>query len=173
MIYFTMYKFIFTAIILFGVHSAFAQKEITTDASGNKILKGFITQQDLSKDSSFTWYASNAKGYTPEATAVAGLKTAKDSIHILAFGGTWCDDTKTIFPKFFAITDAAAFPQERITILGVDRDKKTVNHLSEAFNVTLVPTFIVLKNGKEIGRVVEYGKYGMFDKELGDIINGK
>jgi hypothetical protein len=34
-----------------------------------------------------------------------------------------------------------------------------------------VPTFIVLKNGQEVGRVVEYGKYGMFDKELGEIIN--
>jgi hypothetical protein len=28
-----------------------------------------------------------------------------------------------------------------------------------------------MKDGKEIGRVVEYGKYGMFDKELGEIIN--
>jgi len=36
-----------------------------------------------------------------------------------------------------------------------------------------VPTIIVLKDGKEIGRVVEYGKTGMFDKELGEIISGK
>ena len=34
-----------------------------------------------------------------------------------------------------------------------------------------VPTIIVMKDGKEIGRVVEYGKNGMFDKELGEIIN--
>jgi hypothetical protein len=36
-----------------------------------------------------------------------------------------------------------------------------------------VPTIIVLKDGKEIGRVVEYGKTGMFDKELGEIISGQ
>ena len=78
-----------------------------------------------------------------------------------------------LLPKFFALADAAGFPQERITMLGVDHNKKTVNHLSEAFNVTLVPTFIVLKNGKEIGRVVEYGKIGMPDKELGEIVAGK
>ncbi len=29
-----------------------------------------------------------------------------------------------------------------------------------------------MKAGKEIGRVVEYGKYGMFDKELAEIIKG-
>jgi hypothetical protein len=34
-----------------------------------------------------------------------------------------------------------------------------------------VPTIIVLKQGKELGRVVEYGKYGVFDKELGEIIS--
>jgi hypothetical protein len=56
--------------------------------------------------------------------------------------------------------------------LGVDRSKKTIQHLSEAFNILNVPTIIVLKDGKEIGRVVEYGKTGMFDKELGEIISG-
>ena len=70
------------------------------------------------------------------------------------------------------MTDAAGFSQDRITIVGVDRSKKTIQHLSETFNVDRVPTFIVLKGGKEIGRVVEWGKYGMFDKELGEIISG-
>ncbi len=168
-----MYQFIFTAIVFLVVNSASAQKEITTDASGNKVLKGFITRQDLAGETSFTWFTDNAKGYTPEDAAVAGLKANKDSIHILLFGGTWCGDTKTLFPKFFALTDAAGFSQDRVTILGVDNSKKTVHHLAEAFNVTNVPTFIVLKDGKEIGRVVEYGKYGMFDKELGEIITKK
>jgi hypothetical protein len=36
-----------------------------------------------------------------------------------------------------------------------------------------VPTMIVMKNGKEIGRVVEYGKYGIYDRELGEILTGK
>jgi hypothetical protein len=31
----------------------------------------------------------------------------------------------------------------------------------------------VLKQGKEIGRVVEYGKTGMFDRELGEIVAAK
>ena len=51
----------------------------------------------------------------------------------------------------------------------VDHNKKTVQHLSETFNVTNVPTFIVMKNGKEVGRVVEYGESGEAMKELGKI----
>ena len=78
-----------------------------------------------------------------------------------------------ILPKFFSLTDAAGFSPDRITIVGVDRSKKTVHHLTETFGVTNVPTIIVLKEGKEIGRVVEYGKTGMFDKDLGEILSTK
>lgn len=127
----------------------------------------------METDAAFAWFADNAKGYKPEASALQALKTYKDSINIIAFGGTWCGDTKSILPKFFAFTDAAGFSQDRITLLGVDRNKKTIQHLSEAFGITNVPTIIVMKNGKEIGRVIEYGKYGQFDKELGEIIQNK
>jgi thiol-disulfide isomerase/thioredoxin len=166
-----MNKIIFLFIALFSATSLLAQTtEITRDASGNKILKGFVSKRDLVTDTAFAWYADNVKGYTPEATALQALRANKDSIYILGFGGTWCGDTKNILPKFYTLLDAAGFSQDRVTFLGVDHSKKTVNHLSETFNITRVPTFIVLKNGQEIGRVVEYGKYGMFDKELGEII---
>jgi len=167
-----MKKILLAATLFFSAVSAFAQTETTTEG-GTKILKGFITKQDLAADAAFPWFAEGAKGYTPEQKALAALKLAKDSIHILAFGGTWCDDTKALFPKFFSLTDAAGISPDRITILGVDRSKKTVHHLAEAFNITRVPTFIILKNGQEVGRVVEYGKTGMFDKELGEIVAGK
>jgi thiol-disulfide isomerase/thioredoxin len=157
---------------LFITQLVFAQSaEISKDASGNKIIRGFMTKNDLASDSAFAWYAQNQRGYIPEQGALKAFTSAKDSIYIIAFGGTWCDDTKNLFPKFFALTDAAGFSQDHITMLGVDRSKKTVHHLAEAFKITHVPTFIVLKNGQEVGRVVEYGKYGMFDKELGEIIH--
>jgi thiol-disulfide isomerase/thioredoxin len=123
-------------------------------------------------DTSFHWYDLNLKGYTPNADAVAGLKKNADStVQLLVFMGTWCDDSQNIIPKFYSLTDAAGFSQERITLIGVDRKKQTLSHLSDALNIKNVPTIMVMKNGKEIGRVVEFGKYGMFDKELGEIIN--
>lgn len=163
-------------ILLFAIatslsFSLFAQKQVSRDANGQKILVGFLAKEDLSKDTAFQWFAANQKGFTPDANAVEAFKAKKDSIHILAFGGTWCDDTRNLLPKFYAMTDAAGFPANRVTLLGVDRGKKTVEHLEQAFGVTNVPTFIVLKNGKEIGRVVEYGKYGAPDKELGEIVS--
>ena len=75
-----------------------------------------------------------------------------------------------IIPRLFKLTDAAGFSDERITLIGVDRDKKTISHLCDALGVTNVPTIIVMKKGKEIGRVVEYGSSGSFDKELGELL---
>ena len=146
--------------------------EIIQDSEG-KILKGFVTRQQLSGDSAFKWFAENQKGYSPYAAALQTLKSNKDSVQFLVFGGTWCHDTQFILPKFFSLSEAAGISQNQITLLGVDRSKKTIQNLSERFNIINVPTIIVLKGGKEIGRVVEYGKTGMFDRELGEIIAAK
>lgn len=167
-----MKKFLIIAAVLLSVHSAFAQTEVSKDASGNKIVKGFISKQDLATDPAFTWFAQNQQGYTPDQNALQALRANRDSINIIAFGGTWCGDTKYVLPKFFVLADAAGLSQERITLLGVDENKKTIQHLSEAFGITNVPTIIVMKNGKELGRVVEYGHSGLFDKDLGEILSG-
>ena len=156
-------------ILSFSILKAQAP-EIISDSEG-KILKGFVNRQVLATDSAFKWFAENQKGYTPYPAALQTLKANKDSVQFLVFGGTWCHDTQFILPKFYSLSDAAGVTQNQITLLGVDRSKKTIQHLTEAFNVVNVLTIIVMKDGKEIGRVVEYGKNGMFDKELGDIIN--
>ncbi|MGN6400181.1 MAG: thioredoxin family protein [Flavisolibacter sp.] len=169
-----MKNILFFAITLFVSGVVFAQNpQVIRDSDGKKLVKCFITKQELLTDSSFAWFQKNQKDYTPDQNALHALRANKDSINIIAFGGTWCGDTKFILPKFFMLADAAGLPQDKVTLLGVDHNKKTIQHLSEAFNIVNVPTFIVMKNGKEIGRVVEYGHSGMFDRDLGEIIAGK
>lgn len=159
-------------IALLLTTSSFSQNqyEVLTERPNEKTFKGIISREVLLSDTLFKWYAENLKGYTPNATALAGLKKNADSIQIVAFMGTWCEDSHNIIPKFYALADAAGFPNNRITLIGVDRQKKTLSHLSEALNITNVPTIIVYKHGKEAGRVVEYGKTGLFDMDLGEIL---
>lgn len=146
------------------------QYQVLVERPNEKSLKGIISRELLQNDTSFKWYASNLKSYTPNTLAVEGLKKNKDSVQLLVFMGTWCEDSHFIIPKFYALLDASGFLADRVTLIGVDREKKTLSHLSEALNVDKVPTIMVMKKGKEIGRVVEYGKYGLFDKELGEIL---
>lgn len=169
-----MKQLVSITLFLFLFQTIFSQPpEISRDKNGEKIIKGFISKQDLVTDTAFAWYAENQKNYTPYPTALEALKKNRDSVRFIIFGGTWCHDTQFILPKFYSLSDAATLSPDQVTLIGVDRDKKTIQHLSEAFHIEMVPTIIVLKDGKEIGRVVEYGKYGMFDKELGEIISAK
>lgn len=159
-------------LALFSCHVAMSQNQyqVLVERPNEKSLKGIISREVLLGDTSFHWYAENLKGYTPNALAVEGLQKNKDSIQLLVFMGTWCDDSHFIIPKFYTLADVAGFPQERITLIGVDRSKRTFSNLTDALDIKNVPTIMVMKNGKELGRVVEYGKYGIFDKELGEII---
>lgn len=167
-----MKKLLFFVCTLLFTAAAFCQQaEESKDAAGNKVLKGFVLRKTLMTDPAFDWFAQNQTDYTPYPAALNELKAQKDSINFIVFGGTWCGDTKFILPKFYKLADAAGVSPDRITLFGVDHNKKTLQHLSEALNVTHVPTIIVMKNGHELGRVVEYGKMGMFDKELGEIIS--
>lgn len=162
---------VFFLTLLFGFAGhAQNQYEVLHERPNETTLKGIISRQVLVSDTSFHWYAENLKGYKPNAAALEGLQKQKDSIQLLVFMGTWCEDSHFVIPKFFALTDAAGFPQDRITLIGVDRAKHTLSHLSEALHVDKVPTIMVMKNGKEIGRVIEYGKYGLFDMDLGEIL---
>jgi len=153
--------------------SAFSQHqyEVLVEQPNEKTLKGIISRQVLLADTTFKWYAEALKGYTVRADAKEALGKQKDSIRLIVFIGTWCEDSHFIIPKLYATTDAAGFPDKNITLIGVDRNKTTLGNLTETLNVKNVPTIIVFKNGKELGRVVEYGKYGMFDKELAEIVS--
>lgn len=159
-------------ILLFQGRPSISQNqyEVLVERPGEKTFKGIISRELIETDTSFQWYAENLKGYKPNQRALEGMKKYADSIQLLVFMGTWCEDSHVVIPKFFSLLDMAGFPSSRLTLIGVDRDKKTLGHLAEALDVINVPTIIVLKNGKELGRVVEYGKYGLYDIELGEIL---
>lgn len=149
--------------------NAFAQY-LVRDSSGVKIFNGLLTKTDLEQEPSFIWMRNNISWYKPNADAVKHLARLQYKVHLMVFGGTWCEDSQIVVPQLFKLMDAADFPETCITLIGVERNKKTLSHLSEALNIDKVPTILVMQQGKEIGRVVEYGKYGVYDQELGEIL---
>jgi thiol-disulfide isomerase/thioredoxin len=89
---------------------------------------------------------------------------------LILFTGTWCHDSQQILPKYFALLEAAEFPEHKMTIIACDRQKNAPANIQRPLNVVNVPTLLVMKDGKEVGRIVEYGASGLVDKELAEII---
>lgn len=146
--------------------------EVLKDRDSSKMLKGILFKEQITQDTAFGWYAQNVKLTKPNADAVNAIATKADKICIIIFGGTWCEDTHQLLPKYLSLLEAAKFPEDRLTLVAVDRAKTTVGNLHKLFNITNVPTCIVLKDGKEVGRIIEFGKTTFVDKELGELVAG-
>lgn len=138
--------------------------------STKTILSGIISRSLLENDATFSWMASGYRDYVPSPKLAEEGRRQNDA-HLLVFGGTWCEDTQFILPRFFRLADSCGITEKQISLFAVNRDKQAAGGLSRAFNITNVPTIIVMHGGVETGRVVEYGKTGSWDKELCELLS--
>ena len=168
---FTLFTIIFTSTAQTGLPGSYIV--LADSAHDNaKMLKGVIDKSDLTSDTTFKWYAESQRIYPhPDTEVVAAFKNNTNKLYFLIFGGTWCMDTHFVLPKFYKIQEASGFPEDHITVFAVDRRMNTTGNMARAMNITHTPTIVVMRDGKELGRLVEYGKTGHWDKELADIIN--
>ena len=168
-----MKKLLLVSVIGFGFVTANAQTPFTTTVDKNNvtILNGIVAKNDIAANAAFSnWYGGNQNSYKPDTTVTNAMANTKDKVQYVVFGGTWCEDTQFILPKFFKLQEQSGLSENNISLYAVDRSKKTLGNIAGAFKITNVPTIIVMKDGKEIGRVVEYGKTGKWDTELGQIL---
>ena len=57
--------------------------------------------------------------------------------------------------KFDKVLDYVEFPAETMRLVMVDRDKQSGTDAEDGKNIHHVPTFILYKDGIELGRIVE------------------
>lgn len=173
-----MHKFL---IAFFGI-TLFVSCASSKHSAGNdfisvpddraKIISGKVNRNVLESDTAFAWFQENMKWGEADASAVAAIQKNASKFSLVIVFGTWCHDSNNLLPKFYRLLDKSGFPESKVLLIAVDRNKKAYKNLQAPFHITNTPTFIVLQNGKEIGRVTEYGKTGYMEKELGEIIAG-
>uniref|UniRef100_A0A6M2EGN2 TPR repeat-containing thioredoxin TDX n=1 Tax=Populus davidiana TaxID=266767 RepID=A0A6M2EGN2_9ROSI len=83
----------------------------------------------------------------------AASKTSR--LAILYFTATWCGPCRMISPIFTSL--AAKYP--KVVFLKVDIDE--AREVASSWNISSVPTFYFIKNGKEIDKVVGADKNGL------------
>lgn len=117
-------------------------------------LTGVVTRADIESFDD-VWRRLRADDYEPDTAAVATIRERSRGVEVFAVVATWCRDTRRDLPRFFKIADRAGWPTSAMTLLAVDRTKTDPGGETVRRNVTRVPTFIFLRRGREIGRVVE------------------
>ena len=117
------------------------------------MLLGAVSRAEL--EDFAPWAEHLRQPYAPDPDAVARLTESLRGIEIVALIGTWCPDSYHQVPRLLRIIDAARFPSGGLTLIGLDRTKRDEAGLAKRWGVTRVPTFILLRDGVEIGRIVE------------------
>jgi thiol-disulfide isomerase/thioredoxin len=168
-----MKTILLSAILLFSL-AAGAQKKYTVSKDpeeGGVVYNGPCSFGDLDAEQTFDWFKAGAAGYKPDAAAVAYLKKALPPYQLIVFMGTWCDDSHNLVPKLYKVLQQASYPMGQYTMFGVDRKKTTKNSEHLKYKITLVPTIIVLKDHKEIGRITEVIDKSV-EEDLAKIVKG-
>lgn len=128
---------------------------IFDEAANQEILYGVATVEVFANLPFSQWYLSEYEQYTLSPEVLDSLNFNLNDISIKVVLGTWCPDSRREFPRFMKVLTQLEFPLERLTIIGVNRSKISPEAgVNEGF-VDFVPTFIVYKDGVEIGRIIE------------------
>ncbi|MBT0609119.1 thioredoxin family protein [Aequorivita echinoideorum] len=144
-----------------------------TVVSGDSvILLGKANRNGLRMDAFQNWFDEGYKSYQLDSETVSHLKSLLKGVEITAFMGTWCSDSQREIPHFYKILDQTGFDESKLTLITVSEEKTTPQGYEDGLNITNVPTLIFSKDGKELGRIVEYPIEGL-EKDMLAIVSGK
>lgn len=143
-----------------------------TEGTDGSILIGRINREGLTLDEFSPWYDEGYAAYNPDLEVLEQLLPLMQDVRIVAFIGSWCEDSHREIPNLYRILDKMRFDESQMLMYAVSDDKTEPADLVEKYEISQVPTLIFYKNGKELGRIVEYSIRSL-EQDMLDIMSGK
>lgn len=166
---------IFATTLLLSLASCKSQQKVVINREVNskndgKMLLGPQSLDKFRTEPYSNWFSQEYDDYQLDEKAINELKKEKlNSFHIITFVGTWCGDSHREFPRLIKILDAIKYPKDKLKIIAVNRKKESPSGEEGLFIIQRVPTIILKKYGKEIGRITEMPSSGYIERDLVEI----
>lgn len=136
-----------------------------------QVLFGQITLEAFGMEICKNWYDPEYKAYKAKSNILKKLRKANfDDITITLIFGSWCHDSHREVPRFIKILEEINYPLDGLQMNALDTYKTSPDYDANAQNITHVPTIIISRNEKEIGRIIERPKKSL-EKDLIKIIS--
>ena len=152
-------RLLFVLLLMFPAFTSLSAQDINKtvqdEETGKPMLIGPCTREAFSDTSFSGWFDSEYEAYKPDSVTVKEIEYNMDSVKTTIVMGTWCSDSREQVPRFFKVMDEAGYPENNITMICVNHDRKDNTDSVDSLNIELVPTFIFYREGKEIGRIIE------------------
>jgi thiol-disulfide isomerase/thioredoxin len=150
------FSYLIIIISLSGCITQKSYKEI--NFKKETILVGRISETNLMEHKKTKWYIENYNKYVPDSLIMIKLKQNLPGINFIIFGGTWCSDTKRELPAFLSILHQLSVGSNRYDMWMLDLKKESTYINPKLYDIQYVPTILIYKDGKEIGRIIEKPK---------------
>jgi thiol-disulfide isomerase/thioredoxin len=155
-------KIFFLCLVFFTMFfclGAFSQNEIQKTKDTTYIL-GKVNWAQWTKLAN--WPDYQAEDYNPDSLKTVYLEKIikTENINFILFSATWCSDSKDQVPKIIKLLKSINFNIDKLEIYGVDRSKKEPSHIAEMMMIEFIPTLIILRDGLETGRIMEFPRPG-------------
>jgi tetratricopeptide (TPR) repeat protein len=146
-----------------------------TDAEGQAKLLGPCTREGLQKAPYAEWFQANYEAYAPNEALFQYCQSNLDGVEIEIFLGTWCGDSRREVPRFYKIMDQLGMPDSQLHLIALDNEsaayKQSPSDEEVGKLIHRVPTFIIYRDGEEVGRIVET-PHTSFEMDLSQILQG-
>jgi thiol-disulfide isomerase/thioredoxin len=109
--------------------------------------------------------------YTPDPAVVSQLRSATPA-RVTVYFATWCGDSKRAVPRFLKAVQEAGNPHLAVELFGIGPDFLSPLETIRERDLTNVPTFVVQRDAKEIGRVVETPTTATVEQDVAAILTG-
>jgi thioredoxin 1 len=128
---------------------------ISTLSSSDSDLSDLYPVGDISIKSLFEIHEGFETNYWKYETNNLFDPLLFKDIEIYVFFATWCHDSKREVPRLLRLLNKLDVPENHIHLIGLNFMKNDLQNRGQDFKVKKTPTFILLRNNKEIGRIVE------------------
>jgi hypothetical protein len=100
-------------------------------------------------------WTDHVAAYQPKPEALDKLRALGREVRIDVYFGSWCSDSETHISAFFKVLDLVDSPLLRATYVGIPEAKDERAPYYQGRDITKLPTFVVIVDGREAGRIVE------------------
>jgi tetratricopeptide (TPR) repeat protein len=130
-----------------------------TDRSGNPMLLGVHTKEDMQQAPYADWFNASYNSYTIDSATAGKLKPLLTNKQFEIYMGTWCGDSKREVPRMYKILEYAGVKPSQVKLIMVDNHdstyKQSPTHEEKGRYIHRVPDLLVYDNKKELNRIVE------------------
>lgn len=143
-----------------------------SETQDNPILLGVQNRDKLEDEPYNTWFMTSYKDHTLDTETLPAVKAGLKDVRMTIFMGTWCEDSQREVPAMYKILDEVDYESNTIRLITVSEEKTTPEGLEQGKEITNVPTFLFMKDGQELGRIVEYPLESL-EKDMAKILTGQ